>query len=52
MKIISFSVWGTDPTYTIGAIKNAKLAKEFTFYVFYDKIITSPRTSLVLLPIK
>jgi|LauGreDrversion4_2_1035121.scaffolds.fasta_scaffold00729_3 hypothetical protein len=28
MKIISFSVWGTDPTYTIGAIKNAKLAKE------------------------
>lgn len=28
MKVISFSVWGTNPTYTIGAIKNARLAKE------------------------
>lgn len=27
-KIISFSLWGTDPKYNIGAIKNADLAKE------------------------
>jgi hypothetical protein len=26
-KIISFSLWGDDPKYTIGAIKNAELAK-------------------------
>ena len=28
MKILSFCLWGNDPMYTIGAIKNAKLAKE------------------------
>ena len=27
-KVIGFSVWGDNPKYTIGAIKNAKLAKE------------------------
>lgn len=27
-KIISFSLWGDDPKYTLGAIENAKLAKE------------------------
>lgn len=27
-KIISFSLWGNDPKYTIGAIENAKLAKD------------------------
>jgi hypothetical protein len=27
-KIISFSLWGDNPIYTIGAIKNADLAKE------------------------
>ncbi len=26
-KIISFSLWGDNPKYTIGAIENAKLAK-------------------------
>tara|TARA_A100000164_G_C21861633_1_gene750395 strand:- start:487 stop:1167 length:681 start_codon:yes stop_codon:yes gene_type:complete len=26
-KVISFSLWGDDPKYTIGAIKNAELAK-------------------------
>lgn len=26
-KIISFSLWGNDPKYTIGALKNAELAK-------------------------
>lgn len=28
MNIISFSLWGNNPKYTIGAIKNAKLALE------------------------
>ena len=27
-KVICFSLWGDNPTYTIGAIKNAKLAEE------------------------
>lgn len=27
-KIISFSLWGSNPKYTIGAVKNAKLAKQ------------------------
>ena len=27
-KVISFSLWGDNPTYTIGAIRNAELAKE------------------------
>ena len=41
-KIISFSLWGNDPKYTIGAIENAKLAKIFypewiaRFYVGTD----------------
>ena len=26
-KIISFSLWGNNPKYTIGAIRNAELAK-------------------------
>jgi protein O-GlcNAc transferase len=28
-KVITFSLWGNNPTYNIGAIKNAELAKEF-----------------------
>jgi len=28
-KVLSFSLWGNNPTYNIGAIKNAELAKEF-----------------------
>jgi len=28
VKVISFSLWGDDPTYTVGAIKNAELAKK------------------------
>ena len=27
-KIISFTVWGDNPIYTIGALKNADLAKD------------------------
>ena len=26
MKVISFSIWGTNPTYTVGAVRNADLA--------------------------
>ena len=42
MKIISFSLWGSNPKYTIGAIKNAELANEIypgwicRFYVAND----------------
>jgi hypothetical protein len=42
MKIISFSLWGDNPKYTIGAVKNAVLAKtiypgwECYFYVSTD----------------
>ena len=28
MNVISFSLWGDNPKYTIGAIKNAMLAKD------------------------
>jgi len=28
-KVLSFSLWGNNPTYNIGAIKNAELSKEF-----------------------
>jgi len=28
MKLISFSLWGSNPKYTVGAIKNAQLARE------------------------
>lgn len=41
-KIISFALWGDNPKYTIGAIKNANLSKEFypdwisRFYVHKD----------------
>jgi len=28
MKVISFSLWGTNPIYTVGAVNNAKLAQK------------------------
>lgn len=40
MKVISFSLWGNNPTYTIGAIKNADIATQLfpdwtcVFYCF------------------
>lgn len=43
-KIISFSLWGDNPTYNIGAIKNAELAKyaypdfECWFYIHKDTV--------------
>lgn len=42
MKVISFSLWGNDPKYCVGAIKNAKLALDIypdwtcRFYVGKD----------------
>lgn len=42
MKLISFSIWGNNPKYTIGALKNADLASEIypdwlcRFYVSFD----------------
>ena len=29
MKVLSFSLWGDNPKYTVGAIKNSELAKKF-----------------------
>lgn len=43
-KVISFSLWGDNPTYNIGAIKNAQLAKELYpnfecwFYIHEDSV--------------
>jgi hypothetical protein len=43
-KVISFSLWGNKPMYTIGAIKNAELAKtiypdfECWFYIHQDTV--------------
>jgi protein O-GlcNAc transferase len=43
-KVISFSLWGSNPTYNIGAIKNAELAKIFYpdfecwFYIHIDTV--------------
>lgn len=28
MKVISFSLWGSNPVYTVGAVRNAEIAKE------------------------
>ena len=41
-KVISFSLWGTTPMYTVGAVKNAELAPKIypgwicRFYVSND----------------
>jgi len=29
MKIISFSLWGEDPKYTVGAVRNAEMRKDY-----------------------
>ena len=44
IKVISFSLWGDKPMYTIGALRNADLAKEFYpdfqcwFYIHTDTV--------------
>lgn len=46
MNLISFSLWGSDPKYTIGAVRNAELAKivypdwKCRFYVGKDVPLT------------
>lgn len=43
-KVLSFSLWGNNPTYNIGAIKNAELAKDFYpdfecwFYIHQESV--------------
>lgn len=61
-KVISFSLWGDKPKYTIGAIKNAELAKSIypdwicRFYIgksvpleIIDKLISYDNTELIVL---
>jgi hypothetical protein len=44
MKIISFSLWGDKPIYLVGALRNAKMAKDFYpeficwFYIHKDTV--------------
>ena len=40
-QVISYSLYGTNPRYTIGAIKNAVLALEF-FSGFFVRYYVSP----------
>ena len=48
-KVLSFCLWGNNPTYNIGAIKNAELAKiyypdfECWFYIHSDSV---PQTTI------
>lgn len=43
MKIISYSLWGDNPRYTLGTIKNVELAKEifpdWKVKIFYDNTV-------------
>jgi len=45
-KVITFSLWGDNPTYNVGAIKNAESAKEFYpdfecwFYIHQESVPT------------
>jgi len=61
-KIITFSLWGDNPFYTVGAIRNAELAKEFypdwicRFYIgnstpqdVIDKLDSFDNTEIVLM---
>ena len=42
MKVIAFSLWGDNPKYTVGAVNNAKIAKDLfpdwtcRFYIAHD----------------
>lgn len=55
-RVISFSLWGNNPTYTIGAIKNAELALlyypdfECWFYIHKDSVPSSIIDQLMLKP--
>jgi protein O-GlcNAc transferase len=46
-RVISFSLWGSDPKYTVGAIKNAELAKIIYpewHCIFYVNTISVPNS--------
>jgi len=45
-KIISFSLWGDNPIYTQGAIRNAELAKE----VYPDWVCREPNPPFAAYP--
>lgn len=62
-RIISFSLWGDNPKYTIGAIRNAELAQQWypgwicRFYVSYDvtndiiqALTNMPDTEVIVMP--
>ena len=54
-KVLSFSLWGNNPTYNIGAIKNAELAKtmypefECWFYIHQESVPESTIHELLIL---
>lgn len=63
MKVISFSLWGNNPVYTIGAIKNADLARTIYpdwvcwFYVgkscpqnIIDELTSRSNTKVIMMP--
>jgi hypothetical protein len=43
MKVVSFSLWGSDPKYTVGAVRNAqqyaKLFPEWKVAIWHDKTV-------------
>ena len=51
-KVISYSLWGNNPTYNIGAIKNAVMALEFYpdfecwFYIHKESVLNETITTL------
>ena len=59
-KVVSFSLWGHDPKYTVGALKNAELAEkiypDWKCYFFVansvpsniiEKLILFPNTKII-----
>ena len=54
-KIISFSLWGDNPKYTIGAIENAKLAQEiypdwFSYFFVSSSVSEDIQNQLLSIP--
>ena len=55
-RVVSFSLWGNNPTYTLGAVKNAQQARalypgfEFWFYVHTETVPSEIINQLTLLP--
>jgi hypothetical protein len=54
-KVISFSLWGDNPKYTIGAIENAKLAQEiypdwFSYFFLSSSVSEDIQNQLLSIP--